>query len=88
MVEGGEEWGCAFVYGQFGAAGLRVSEEAGCGARGYDSEGYGGYGGEGWVDAVEPASAEGKERLERKETEEDVLGESTVVVESEEKKDQ
>ena len=36
--------------------------------------------GEGWVDAVEPASAEGKERLERKETEEDVLGESPVLL--------
>jgi hypothetical protein len=44
--------------------------------------------GEGWKDAVEPASEAGKEKLERKETEEDVLGESTVVVEAEEKKDQ
>jgi hypothetical protein len=44
--------------------------------------------GEGWKDAVEPASDVEKEQLERKETEEDVLGESTVVVEKEEKKDQ
>lgn len=39
--------------------------------------------GEGFKDCIEPETAKGKEMLKRKETEEDVLGESTVVVEEE-----
>lgn len=42
--------------------------------------------GEGWRDAVEPKSEAGKENLKEKEVEEEVLGESTVVVEPVEEK--